>query len=355
MSKKNKKVIIYAIFAVVLLLLILPKIFSSEAGKQENSMNKMTGPVPVQISVIKPQKLDNKVLTTGTILANEEVNLKSETSGKVVKILFKEGSRVKKGDLLVKINDAELQALLLRAKSALKLAVENEARQKKLLQTGGVSQQVYDASVNELNARKADVALYNAQIEKTEIRAPFDGIVGLRKISEGAYVTTSTDIASMQEIDPIKIDFSIPEKYASFVNINDKISFTIPGNTQIYTGRVYAIEPKIDEATRTLHLRALCPNASKEIHPGSFADVTLILKEITNALMVPTQAIIPILKGQKVYLYKNGRVVESVVQTGIRTDTMVQITDGVSPMDTVITTGILQIAPGMPVTISGTN
>lgn len=355
MSKKNKKLLIYSISAAVLILLILPKIFSSESGKQQSDMNKMTGPVPVHISIIKPQKLDNKVLTTGTILANEEVNLKSETSGKVVKILFREGSRVKKGDLLVKINDSELQAELLRAKSALKLADENEARQKKLLQTGGVSQQIYDAAVNELNARKADVSLYNAQIDKTEIRAPFDGIVGLRKISEGAYVTTSTDIASMQEIDPIKIDFSVPEKYSSFVNTGDKISFTISGNTKTYTGRVYAIEPKIDEATRTLQIRALCPNASKEIHPGSFADVTLILKEITDALMVPTQAIIPILKGQKVYLYKSGKVVESVVQTGTRTDTMVQITDGVSPMDTVITTGILQIAPGMPVTVSGTN
>ncbi len=354
MSKKNKKVVIYSASALVLLLLILPKIFSSESGKQQSNVNKAVV-TPVQIYIIKPQKLDNKVLTIGTVLANEEVNLRSETSGKVIKILFKEGGRVKKGDLLVKINDAELQALLLRAKSALKLAAENEERQKKLLQTGGVSQQIYDASVNELNARKADVALYNAQIEKTEIRAPFDGIVGLRKISEGAYVTTSTDIASMQEIDPIKIDFSVPEKYSSFVNVGDKISFTISGNTKIYTGRVYAIEPKIDEATRTLHIRALCPNASKEIHPGSFADVTLILKEITNALMVPTQAIIPILKGQKVYLYKSGKVAESVVQTGIRTDTMVQITDGVSQMDTVITTGILQIAPGMPVTISGTN
>ena len=355
MNKKTKTIIISAVVVVILALLIIPKLSSSSSGDPASSASAGAGPTPVTVHIVKPQKLDNRILTTGTIMANEEVELKTETSGKVVKILFKEGTRVKKGDLLVKINDEELQAQLSRAKSALNLAEDNAHRFKLLLEREGVSQQEYDAAMNELNARKADVQLYEAQIAKTEVRAPFDGVVGLRNISEGDYVTTSTDIASMQNVDPIKIDFSIPEKYASYTNTGDKIEFTISGSDKTYIGKVYAIEPKVDENTRTLQMRAICPNTKNEIHPGSFADVTLILREISDALMVPSQAIIPILKGQKVFLYKGGVVKEAVVKIGIRTDKNVEIMDGISPMDTVITSGILQIAPGMPVTISGTN
>ena len=355
MNKKTKTIIISAVVVVVLALLIIPKLSSSSGDADGPSASAGAGPTPVTVHIVKPQKLDNRILTTGTIMANEEVELKTETSGKVVKILFKEGTRVKKGDLLVKINDEELQAQLSRAKSALNLAEDNAHRFKLLLEREGVSQQDYDAAMNELNARKADVQLYEAQIAKTEVRAPFDGVVGLRNISEGDYVTTSTDIASMQNVDPIKIDFSIPEKYASYTNTGDKIEFTISGSDKTYIGKVYAIEPKVDENTRTLQMRAICPNTKNEIHPGSFADVTLILREISDALMVPSQAIIPILKGQKVFLYKGGVVKEAVVKIGIRTDKDVEIMDGISPMDTVITSGILQIAAGMPVTISGTN
>ena len=355
MNKKTKTIIISAVVVVILALLIIPKLSSSSGDAAGPSASAGAGPTPVTVHIVKPQKLDNRILTTGTIMANEEVELKTETSGKVVKILFKEGTRVKKGDLLVKINDEELQAQLSRAKSALNLAEDNAHRFKLLLEREGVSQQEYDAAMNELNARKADVQLYEAQIAKTEVRAPFDGVVGLRNISEGDYVTTSTDIASMQNIDPIKIDFSIPEKYASYTNTGDKIEFTISGSDKTYIGKVYAIEPKVDENTRTLQMRAICPNTKNEIHPGSSADVTLILREISDALMVPSQAIIPILKGQKVFLYKGGVVKEAVVKIGIRTDKNVEIMDGISPMDTVITSGILQIAAGMPVTISGTN
>jgi membrane fusion protein (multidrug efflux system) len=355
MNKKTKTIIITAVIIIILALLIIPKLSSSSGSADDSAASAGSGPIPVTVHIVKPQKLDNRILTTGTIMANEEVELKTETSGKVVKILFKEGTQVKKGDLLVKINDEELQAQLSRAKSALNLAEDNAHRFKLLLEREGVSQQEYDAAMNELNARKADVQLYEAQIAKTEVRAPFDGVVGLRNISEGDYVTTSTDIASMQDVDPIKIDFSIPEKYASYTNTGDKIEFTISGSDKTYIGKVYAIEPKVDENTRTLQMRAVCPNTKNEIHPGSFADVTLILEEISNALMVPSQAIIPILKGQKVFLYKSGVVQESVVKIGIRTDKMVEIIDGISPMDTVVTSGILQVGQGVPVTISGTN
>lgn len=354
MNKKTKTIIISAVIVVILALLIIPKLGSAGNSADPRGFAG-AGPVPVKAHILKPQKLDNNVITTGTILANESVELKSEIAGKVVKILFKEGSRVNKGDLLLKINDEELQAQLLGAKSALKLAEDNMARAKQLLEKQGISQQDYDAAANDLNVKKANLDLIRAQLDKTEIKAPFEGIIGLKYVSEGSFINSSTVIASLQDIDPVKIDFSIPEKYAGFVNRGDIIKFSVAGSAKNYEGTVFAIEPKIDEMTRSLKIRAISPNTKGEILPGAFADVTLILKEIPDALMVPTQAIIPILKGQKVYLYKNGIVSEAEVKTGIRTDTYVQLTNGVSPLDTVITTGILQLAPGMPVSLTDIN
>ena len=354
MNKKTKTIIISAVIVVILALLIIPKLGS--AGNSDDPRGFAgAGPVPVKAHILKPQRLDNNVITTGTLLANESVELKSETAGKVIKILFKEGSRVNKGDLLVKINDEELQAQLLGAKSALNLAEDNMARAKKLLEKQGISQQDYDAAANDLNVKKANLDLVKAQLDKTEIKAPFEGIIGLKYVSEGSFINSSTVIASLQDIDPVKIDFSIPEKYAGFVHIGDKIKFSVAGSGNSYSGTVFAIEPKIDETTRTLKIRAISPNTRGEILPGAFADVTLILMEIPDALMIPTQAIIPILKGQKVFLCRNGVVAQVEVKTGIRTDTEVQITEGLNPEDTVITTGILQLAPGMPVKITETN
>jgi membrane fusion protein (multidrug efflux system) len=356
MDKKKKNIIFAVIFVVVIAILLIIKFSSSGSGMQGGMRGPGAGgPVPVKAHILKPQKLNNNVITTGSVLANESVELKSETSGKVVKILFKEGSRVKKGDLLLKINDEELQAQLLRAKSALNLAQENFGRQKSLYEKQGISKQALDAAQNDLNAKTADLALIKAQIDKTEIIAPFDGQIGLKYVSEGSFVNSSTTIVSLQDIDPIKIDFSIPEKYAGYVSKGDKITFKVSGNNKVFTGAVFAIEPQIDLDTRTLKIRAIAPNAKGEILPGSFADVTLILKEINDALMVPTQAIIPILKGQKVYLYKNGVVSQAIVNVGIRTDTQVQLTSGVSAQDTVITTGVLQIMPGVPVKITDFN
>ena len=356
MDKKKKNIIYAVIFIVVVAVLLILKFNSGGPGMQGGMGGPgMGGPVPVKAHILKPQKLDNNVITNGTVLANESVELKSETSGKVVKILFKEGSHVKKGDLLLKINDEELQAQLLRAQSALKLSQDNFGRQKSLYEKQGISRQALDDAQNDLNAKSADLDLIKAQIDKTEITAPFDGQIGLKYVSEGSFVNSSSTIASLQDIDPIKIDFSIPEKYAGYVNRGDKITFTVSGNSKTYSGTVFAIEPQIDQETRTLKIRAIAPNAKGEILPGSFADVTLILKEITNALMVPTQAIIPILKGQKVYLYKGGVVSQVEVNLGIRTDTDVQLTSGVSAQDTVITTGVLQIMPGVPVKITDFN
>lgn len=351
MKKNVKTLIIIGIVVVVSILLTIPKLKSSES-KPGPSGPGSAGPLPVKAHITKFEALDNKVLTTGTVLANEEVELKSEVPGKITKILFKEGSIVNGGDLLVKINDADLQAQLQSAKSRLELQKDTEYRQKQLLEKEAISQEDYDMTANQLQVNEAEVELIKAQIDKTEIRAPFSGIIGLKNVSEGSFVSNSMVIASLQNINPIKIDFSIPERYSSMVNVGDEINFSITGNNKKYVGKVYAIEPKIDPVTRTLQLRALCSNTGREILPGSFANIELVLKKIENAILIPSEALIPDIKGQKVFIYRNGKAAPQQVGTGLRTDINVQLTSGVNEGDTIITSGMLQLKPGALVTIS---
>jgi membrane fusion protein (multidrug efflux system) len=351
MKKNIKTILIVAVAIIILILLAIPKLGSS-GGETKISESGSADSLPVKAHITKYESLDNKVLTTGTILANEDVDLKSEVNGKITKIFFQEGSYVKKGDLLVKINDADLQAQLQSAKSRLELQKDTEYRQKQLLEKEAISQEDYDMTANQLQVNQAEVELIKAQIAKTEIRAPFSGIIGLKNVSEGSFVNNSTVIASLQNINPIKIDFSIPERYSSMVEVGDEINFTISGNDKAYIGKVYAIEPKIDPVTRTLQIRALCPNTGREILPGSFANIELVLKKIENTILVPSEALIPDIQGQKVFIYRNGFASPQRVETGIRTDQNVQLTSGVSEGDTIITSGMLQLRPGAQVKIS---
>lgn len=356
MNKKLKQILIAVIIIVVLAIALLPKLLSSsKSGNSTMPGGRPDMVVPVKAHITSLETLSNSVFTTGSVLANEEVELRSEVSGKITKILFKEGSFVNKGDLLIKINDADLQAQLRRAESKVKLSAEKEARQKQLRDGNLISQEDYDNTLGELNVNQADFDLIKAQIDKTEIRAPFSGIVGLRSVSEGSYVTTSTVMARLQNFNNLKVDFSIPERYSASVKNGDELEFKISGSTKLYKAKVYAIDPKIDPGTRTLKIRAICSSSYRELVPGAFAEVELNLKQINDAILIPSVAIVPELKGQSVYLYKNGISVPQKVEVGIREATRVQITSGLSNGDTVITSGILQIRPNSKVKISEIN
>ncbi|OGU31855.1 MAG: hypothetical protein A2X67_04645 [Ignavibacteria bacterium GWA2_55_11] len=307
--------------------------------------------LPVDGIVLQPQVLDNKVYSTGNIMAAEEVELRSEVSGKITQISFREGSHVAKGDLLVKINDSELRAQLQRAMSQKTLVEEKEFRQRKLREINAISQEQYDETRTALAAVTADMSLLKAQLLKTEIRAPFEGIVGLRFVSEGSYVTPTTLVARMQDIRSVKIDFAIPEKYASKVAKGNNVRFSVEGLGEQFTGHIYAIEPKIDPSTRTLRLRATAVNQKERILPGSFTKVEVLLNEEKSALLVPTHALIPELGGQTVFVSRGGLAHVVKVETGIRTEGMVQILGGLQPLDTLITTGLLQLRHGSPVTV----
>jgi membrane fusion protein (multidrug efflux system) len=302
--------------------------------------------------VIEPEELENIVRSSGTVLASESVDLVAEAAGRIERISFQEGARVQKDQLLVKINDDDLQAQLKKTELQIKLAVEQEKRQKQLFEINGISKEQYDIAVNQVNTLKADKENLVASIRKREIRAPFEGRIGLRYVSEGSYVSSTTRIASIQKISLLKVDFSIPEKYADKVAVGDAVQFNSEETKQKFTGKLYAIEPKIDAATRTLQLRALCDNRSETIFPGAYVQIELKLKKTDNALMVPTQAVIPVLKGQTVFITRGGSAVSVPVKTGTRTASSIQILEGISVGDTVITTGLMQLRPGMPVKVA---
>ena len=356
MNKKLKTLLIVGVIFIVLLVIILPKVISSDdENTGANNQRRMGGEIPVTAHITTYEKLSNNVYTTGTILANEEVELKSEISGKIVEIAFKEGAYVNKGDLLIKINDADLQAQLRKAESKVKLIEDREERQRQLAKNQMISQEDYESTLNDLEASKAEFDLIKAQIDKTEIRAPFSGIVGLRGVSEGSFVTTSTVMARLQNLSNLKVDFAIPQKYASLVNIGDEIIFKLSSGDADYKARVYAIEPKIDPSTRTLKLRAICETNYKGLFPGAFVNVQVKLKETENAILVPTVAVVPELKGQSVFLLKDGTVVSQPVEIGIREEKRVQIVSGLAEGDTVITSGILQMRPAAKVNITEFN
>lgn len=308
--------------------------------------------LPVLGMVVTPRPFDNAIVATGTILASEEVELRSEVAGKVISLPFREGARVKKGDLLVKINDADLRAQLMRARSRRDLATQREDRQKKLREINGVSADQYDEARNELTAATAEVALLEANLQKTEVRAPFDGVIGIRLISEGSYISSATLVARLQDMSYVKVDFSVPEKYAPQVRVGMPITFTIEGTSEVFNGTVYAIEPKIDPATRSLRVRARSANESGRILPGSYTKVRLVLDRRDDAILIPSQALMPDLDGQKVFLAKNGEARLVRVEAGLRTENLVQINAGINADDTVLTTGLLQLRQGSPIQVT---
>lgn len=362
MNKTVKRIALGFILLLVLFLIALPKldVFKEDSEPEATAAAPPSTPaggsvIPVNAVIVKPQKIENKIKVSGSILANESAQLRSEMSGRISKIYFKEGDRIKKGELLVRINDEELRAQLERLKYTQKLYQETENRNKQLLEREAISREEYEIALTELNTAQADIKLVEAQIAKSQLRAPFDGIIGLRYISEGSYVTPTTDIASFFNIDYSKIDFSVPGKYSGVVNVGDNVYFSVENSPETFQGRVYAIEPQVDPTTRTLRMRAISENKGRKVIPGQFASIELILDAVENALMVPTESIVPEQDGHKIFLANNGKAQPVQVKLGLRTPQQVEVVSGLKPQDTVITTGLLQIRQGSPINVTSIN
>jgi len=326
-------------------------LLSCQGNRQPAPGSSTPGVAPLTVSmlILRTGDVENKILSTGTLLANEEVELRSEVPGRIREIYFEEGSFVRKGTLMVKIEDEELQAQLKKLLVEEQEAGDDVYRKQKLLDLKALSQEEFDKAANQLAMVQADIELKRSQLAKTEILAPFDGQVGLREVSPGEYLSPSTAIAMLQQVDPIKIEFTIPEKYGGLVHKGSVMNFTVAGKEQVFTGKIYAIEPKIDPSTRNITLRAVCANPSKTLMPGAFAKVELILEEVPDALMIPSEAIIPTIEGEKVYVSHDGKASSVMITTGIRTEREVQVINGLHPGDSLITSGLLQLREMMPV------
>lgn len=342
-----KKIPSWLIIILFIALLIGSKFifFSKKEDKQAGTnKNKNAMPIAVNYFVVTSTGFSSDVFATGKIGAFNQIEILPEVSGKVTDIYFKEGETVSKGSALVKLNDADLQAQLLKSKTQAKLSEQKLERLKKLIAVNGISQEDYDVQENELNGFKADQAFILAQLAKTTIIAPFTGVLGLKNISEGSFVSSNTPIASLVQLNPLYVEFSIPEKYSTLFKKGLLVTFSSYNleGTKTYSASIYAIEPKVDETTKTIKARAMY-NGNQLFYPGSFVKVFINLQDEKNTLLIPTQAVIPTLKGQKVILCKNGVSLEAMVRIGVRTDEKIQVLEGLSEGDTVITTGLLSI------------
>jgi len=323
---------------------------SSEVKKGPAASDGRAG-LTVDGQVLKLTRLDYSFAYTGTLLANEEIDIRPEISAKVTGIFFKEGSTVQKGTTLVKMFDSDLQAQLRSVELQSELAQKELDRKKELYQFKGISKEEYDISENKFSTLKASQDLIRAQISKTELHAPFTGVVGLRMVSEGAFVSSTTIITSLQQVDPIKIDFSIPEKYIANLTIGKEITFTVDGREEPFTAQIYALESKIDASTRAIRIRARCANPNRALYPGAFAKINLKLFPDKQTIMIPAKATVPLMEGEMVYILRKGKAKGVEIKTGYRTSREVEVTEGLAPNDTLVTSGLLQIKEGMPVKV----
>lgn len=345
------KYIIIGVITLIVGYLAYTSLFGTKSAQKQLPSPPRT-PIPVNVVIARPRLFNEKITIKGSIISNEEVMLKSEVPGKVVNILFKEGQFVRKGTLLVKMLDDDLQAQLEKAIIKEKNLSAKELRQRTLLAKESISQQEYDDMNTDLRTSRAEIEQLTAQIAKTEVKAPFDGTIGLRKISPGDIINSGTEIAPLVNSDPAKIVFSIPEKYAATLPVNSAISFKLSGSVNVYQARIFAREPRIDEATRSLQLKAQLPNPKGFFIPGSYVEIDLTLEGIPDALLIPTDALTSEAVGQKIYIYRNGVPVPTYIETGTRTDTEIQVLKGIEPGDTIITSGTIQITPRSKVAIS---
>jgi membrane fusion protein, multidrug efflux system len=355
----KRKLIIWSILLIVILsALLIPRVLSNKnqgGGPPQDGkgLGKTTRAVAVSVQIAELSSIEEKVLMTGTIHASKDIELRNETSGRVTEVNFKEGMLVKKGQLLVKLNDNDLQAQLLKAQASLKLTQDKEQRQKGLLEKEIISVEENQNSVKDRESAEADVQLLKAQIEKTKIIAPFTGMIGLSSVSEGTFLNTGSKIANLVSINELEIECNITERHAQSLNKGKKLTFTLPGNQTIYNAEIYAIEPKIDDATRTIGIKARCLDNDSRLTAGSFVKIEIIVNQ-HKGIMVPGNALISDIEGYKIFKVKNNQSLPIIVNTGFRDEKNVEIISGIKPGDTLITTGAFMLRPKSKIEIQGT-
>lgn len=309
-------------------------------------------PVSVDVTIAATQKVEKQIEVNGNVLANDFVELHPETNGRITFLQVPEGKLIKAGTIIAKLNDADLQAQLAKSKAQLDLAIINEQRNKQLIAVKGINQSDYDASIQQVKSLQADVAYTQSLIDKTIVKAPFTGQLGLRQVSVGAFINTTTTIATIQKLDQLKMDFTVPEIYASYVSVGKKINIATSANNEAnITGTIVAIEPQINASSRNLKVRT---SFQGKVLPGAYAKVFLGQNTIKPSIMVPSNVIIPDSKSKQIVIVKNGIAKFVNVETGYRTQTAVEITKGLQAGDSVIVSGMLFVKEGSKLKIGKT-
>ena len=330
-----------------LLFILSVLIFSFFGCKQKSKLSnapKSNPPTIVDVMIADPQPVTNIVEANGTVVANEYVELHPEVSGRLTFLKVAEGSHVTQGTVIAKINDADLRAQLGKSKVQLDLAQTTVGRYKQLLDVSGINQSDYDIAVNAVNGYKADIQYTQSLIDKTVIRAPFSGVVGLRQVSPGAYVSPSTVIATIQQISQVKIDFALPEAYGNIIKNGAVIDVALDANNgKKEKAIIVATEPGANTDTRNIKVRAVLQNAV--VNPGAFVKVYIDEGGNRTSILVPTNSIIPDDKNNQVVVVKHGNANFVNVQTGNTLSNMVEITSGLKKGDSVVVTGVLFARP----------
>ena len=347
--------IIVAGLAVLGIRTFTPKVNDEIKEKPVETKGKQSRDLNVKAVVLSATSISDEFFVSGSIIPDEEVNLSFETSGKITDIFFKEGTQVSKGDLLAKINDAPLQAELKKLESQLKLYTDRLYRQNALLEKEAVSQEAFQEAQTNLATLQAEIDKVVANIEQTELRAPFDGIIGLRQVSQGTYASPTTTIAKLTKTNPLKIDFAVPERYAGTLKNGTPLTFTVEGDLKEKSAKIYALDSHVNSDTRTFSVRALYDNSDGRLYPGRYVSVALTTQTFENTIAIPSQAIVSEMGIDKVFLYKSGKAIPAEIKKGVRTESMVQVLEGLSAGDTLITTGTMQLRTGQRVILDSVN
>ncbi len=353
----------YINFPVIAVLVVLLSACGSKKEKKPATPAQgntgRNAPIRADAFLVKKVTLTDKIEIPGTLVANESTDIHPEISGRITFLNIAEGKFVSKGSLIAKLYDGDLQARLnslsvqlKKSEVQLKIAQQSEDRSAKLLKIQGISQQDYDLALLQVNNIMADMGIIKAQMDevrasmsRTNIRAPFSGRLGLKLVSSGAFVSPATSLTSITQLNQMKIDFTVPEKYSSEIKVGQPINFIVEGSDKIYSAKVAATESNVTEITRSLQIRAAVQGEPADLIPGKFAKVTLNFKPDTNTIVVPSQSIIPQARGKKVYVYENGKAKFVDVTTGNRDSANVQILSGLKAGDTVLVTGLLSLRP----------
>ncbi len=356
MNRRTRITLICVIVLLVAGMALYPSVRKKIAAKKAATATsapapKQGRPLNINAQILTKGPLSDAARGLGVLMPDEEVDLSFETSGKITAIYFKDGVYVKKGTLLAKVNDNILQAELKKLETQVPLAKDRVYRQGALLEKDAVSQEAFEQVTTELDKLNADIELVRARIAQTELRAPFDGMIGLRQVSEGMYATPSTVVVKLTKISPLKVDFSVNERYVNRIGPGTNITFTIQDDLNTYKASIYAVESKVDPETHSLQARATYPNPGGRLKPGMYAAINIKISEIHDALVLPNEAVIAEMGRDIVFLYKSGKAKQTVITKGLRTEVRVQALSGVSAGDTLITTGVMQLRDGMAVTI----